>query len=69
MLRFYCPGLKESKMRGLGSWVAHLRMTVYKGKGKQSCSQSPVMNFDKSVVSLSHYMEKFPLIMLTSLTG
>ena len=38
--------------RALGPWVAHLRMTVYKGIGKHSSSQSPAMNFDGSAVSL-----------------
>ena len=35
----------------------HLRMTVYKGKGKHSSSQSPAMNFDRSAVSLRLYMD------------
>ena len=38
--------------RALGPWVAHLRMTVYKGVGEHSSSQSPAMNFDRSAVSL-----------------
>ena len=33
-------------------WNDHLRMTVYKGIGKHSSSQSPAMNFDSSGVSL-----------------
>ena len=32
--------------------VAHLRMTVYKGIGKHSSSQSPAMNFDRSAVTI-----------------
>ena len=36
--------------------VAHLRITVYKGIGKHSSSQSPAMNFDRSAVSLRLYM-------------
>ena len=39
-----------------GPWVAHLRMTVYKGIGKHSSTQSPVINFDRSVGSLRLYM-------------
>ena len=42
---------KEYK-RALGPWVAHLRMTVYKGIEEQSSSESPAMNFDRSAVSL-----------------
>ena len=38
--------------RALGHWVAHLRMTVYKGIGEHSSSQSPAMSFDRSEVSL-----------------
>ena len=30
--------------RALGPWVAHLRMTVYKGIGKHRSSQSPATN-------------------------
>ena len=37
--------------RALWPWVAHLRMTVYKGIGEHSSSQSPAMNFDRSAVS------------------
>ena len=59
MLRYYSPGLKESKKKSIGSWVALLRMTVLKIKGKQISSQSPVMSFGRSVVSLRHYMEIF----------
>ena len=33
-------------------WVAHLRITVYKGIGKDISSQRPAMNFDRSAVSL-----------------
>ena len=51
------------------AWVAHLRMTVYKGIGKHCSPQSPAMNFDRSAVSLRCYREKFPLIMLIKLTG
>ena len=32
--------------------VTHLKMTVYKGIGKHSFSQSPAMKFDRSAVSL-----------------
>ena len=42
---------KSINKRALGPWVAHLRMAVYKGIGKHSSSQSPDMNFDRSVVS------------------
>ena len=38
--------------RALAPWVAHLRITVYTGKGEHSSSQSPAMNFDTSAVSL-----------------
>ena len=38
--------------RALRPWVTHLRMTAYKGIEKQSSSQSPIMNFDRSTVSL-----------------
>ena len=34
-----------------GPWVTHLRVTVYKGIGKQSSSQSPAMNLDRSTFS------------------
>ena len=34
-----------------------------------SSSQSPAMNIDRSAVSIRLYMEKFPLIILTKLTG
>ena len=37
---------------GLGPSGAHLRMTVYKGIGEHSSSQSPAMNFNRSAVSL-----------------
>ena len=55
--------------RALGPWVAHLKMTVNKGTGKHSSFQSPAMNFDRSAVSLSLYMKKFPLVILTQLKG
>ena len=32
--------------------VAHLRMTVYKGKGEHTDYQSPAMNLDRSAVSI-----------------
>ena len=38
--------------RTFGPWIAHLRMTVYKGIGKHSSSQSPTMNFDRSAASI-----------------
>ena len=38
--------------RVLGLWVTHLRMTVYKGIGKHSSSQSLAMDCDRSAVSL-----------------
>ena len=47
--------ITENK-RALGPWVAHLRMTVYKGIGKHSSTQSPAINFDRSAVSLRLYM-------------
>ena len=43
--------VKVNKML-LRSWVAHLTMTVYKGIGEHSSSQSPAMNYDRSAVSL-----------------
>ena len=43
--------------RTLVPWVPHLRMTVYKGLGKHSYSQSPAMNFDRSAVSLRLCMD------------
>ena len=49
--------------------LAHLRITAYKGIEQHSPHSSPAMNFDRSAVSLRLYMEKFPLIMLTKLTG
>ena len=45
-----------------GPWVAHLRITVYKGIGKHSSSQGPAMNFDRSAVLLRldmGYVDKF----------
>ena len=39
-------------MHTRGPLVAHLKMTVYKGIGEHSSSQSPTMNFDRSIVSL-----------------
>ena len=42
--------------RALGPWVAHMRMTVYKGIGKHSSTQSPAINFDRSAVSLRLYI-------------
>ena len=54
---------------GLGPWMAHLRITAYKGIGKHSSHSSPAMNFDRSAVSLRLNMENCPLIMLTKLTG
>ena len=54
--------VRRSKKKALGPWVAHLRMTVYKGIGKLSSSQSPAMNFDTLIVLLRLYMEKFPLV-------
>ena len=47
------------------TWVAHLRMTVYKGIGKHSSSQRPPMNFDR----LGEFGSNLALIMLTKLTG
>ena len=44
---------KRINKRALG----HLRMTVYKGVGKHSSSQSPAMNCDRSAVSLRLYMD------------
>ena len=38
--------------RALGHRVARLRMTVYKGIGKPSSSQSQTINFDRSALSL-----------------
>ena len=55
---------KSCKNRALRPWVTYLRMIVYKGIVKHS---SP--NFERSAVSLILYIEKFPLIMLTKLTG
>ena len=49
-------GIKSKNKRALGPWFAHLRMTVYKGIGRHSSSQSPVMNFDRSAVSLRRNM-------------
>ena len=37
--------------------MAHLRMTVFKGIGKYSSSQSPPLNFDRSAVSIRLYMD------------
>ena len=39
----------------IGPWVAHLRMTVYKGIGEEISSQSPAtcIYFDRLAVSLS----------------
>ena len=61
--RFYCtllpkfyPDQMASKVfpnkTALGLWVANLKMTIYKGIGKQS----PAINFDRSAVSLRLYM-------------
>ena len=45
---------EKHNKRALGPWVPHLRMTVYKGIGEQSSSQSPAtcLNFDILAVSL-----------------
>ena len=34
-----------------GPWVAHMKMTVYKGIGQHISSQSQAMNCDRSAVS------------------
>ena len=41
-----------------------MRMTVYKGTGEQSSSQSPALNFDRSAVTL-----RLTWVILTKLTG
>ena len=46
------PVFRENYCKKREPWVAHLRMTVYKGIGKYSSSQSPAMNFDRSAVSI-----------------
>ena len=51
------------------SGARSLGITVYKGIGKHSSSSSLAMIFDRSAVLLGLYMEKFPLITLTELTG
>ena len=55
--------------RALGSWVNHLRMAVYTGIKKHSSSQSLATDLDRSAVSFKLYMEKFPVTILTELTG
>ena len=50
--RFWLWSNEKKNKRAIGPWVAHLRMTVYKGIGKHSSSQSLAMNFDRSAVSL-----------------
>ena len=50
----------------LWPWVVCLKITVHKGIGTHSTSQSLAMNFDRSSVSLRLNMEKLSLIMLTS---
>ena len=53
------PSPQQLNKMALGHWVAHLRMTVYKGIEKHSSSHSPATIFDRPVVSL---------VMLTKLT-
>ena len=47
------PTSSGDNKRALGPWVTHLRITVYKGLGEHSSSQSPTMNFYRSAVLLS----------------
>ena len=50
---FFSSKIKSVNLnkRALGPWVAHLKMIVYKGKGKHSSSQSLAMNLDRLAVS------------------
>ena len=45
------------------------RLIWFKGIGKHSSSQCPDKNFDRSAFFIKTHMEKFPLIIMTTLAG